>query len=349
MADTLPSLVAIPERVRPNAPRPSVPAPGVLIAVDGGATKTIAAALGADGALRTAKGGPSNADAVGLSAASEAITASIGALQVEQVAACVVGVAGLLEPHEQQALADAIAAACRVASDRVILVNDTVNAWAAGTAGQPGIVAIMGTGSNVLGVGPTGQTWRCGGWGHLIGDEGSAWWLSLEAIRAAVTYRDGRGPKPDFLSALLEHFGAPDVESLARMTYTLTKGEVAAAASVIVDAAITGDALALELLTRGISDVAEQILSVARHTHGPHDSPLVSAVGGLALSHAIVMETLVEQVGAILPSARVVRAEVSPLAGAMLLSARLSGWDEDVVWGQLKASDQKVPVPTPTG
>ena len=60
-----------------------------------------------------------------------------------------------------------------------IVVNDVVAAWAAATGAGPGVAAISGTGSNVFGVGPDSRTWRAGGWGHLLGDEGSGYWLGV--------------------------------------------------------------------------------------------------------------------------------------------------------------------------
>src|SRR5207249_5513001 len=73
------------------------------------------------------------------------------------------------------------------------VVNDLIPAWAAGTGGAPGIALIAGTGSNALGVNASGEAWRAGGWGHILGDEGSGYWLGLHGMQAAVTWRDGRG------------------------------------------------------------------------------------------------------------------------------------------------------------
>ena len=61
---------------------------------------------------------------------------------------------------------------------------------------RPGVGAISGTGSNVFGVGADGRAWRAGGWGHLLGDEGSGYWLGIESIRAALRDREAPGPRP---------------------------------------------------------------------------------------------------------------------------------------------------------
>ena len=71
-----------------------------------------------------------------------------------------------------------------------VVVNDVVGAWASGSLASAGIVAISGTGSNVFGVNAAGDSWRCGGWGHILGDEGSGYWIGLGAIRAALAHRN---------------------------------------------------------------------------------------------------------------------------------------------------------------
>ena len=221
--------------------------------IDGGATKTLAAVLDLEAhAVHLAEGGPSNEDAVGARAAVDALlevadrALERAGIEEQQLASAVLAVAGT----DTDAIARQVQAA---RSDDWIVVNDVVGAWAAATGAQPGIGAISGTGSNVFGVGPQRQSWRVGGWGHLLGDEGGGYWLGTHSIRAALRDRDGSGPETALSEAAVEFFGVASVEALAALVYSkpLTKGEIAAFATEACRMAERGDAVARELYERG--------------------------------------------------------------------------------------------------
>ncbi len=237
------SLVQLPAaltrpRVRPEA--------RFVLGVDGGATKTLAAVLDLEsGALHVAHGGPSNEDAVGprsavqavLGAADEAIEQA--GIAREGLGAAVLAIAGTDT--------DAFARHVRSArTDDWIVVNDVVGAWATATGAGPGVAAISGTGSNVFGVGPDGRAWRAGGWGHLLGDEGSGYWLGLESIKAGLRDRDASGPATALTDAAPAFFGMASIEALAVQVYSkpLTKSEIAAFAIETGKLAERGDAVA---------------------------------------------------------------------------------------------------------
>ena len=78
---------------------------------------------------------------------------------------------------------------------RVLVVNDALIALVAGARDEPGIVIIAGTGSIVYGRNAAGEAARAGGWGHMIGDEGSGYWIGREALAAVMRGGDGRGPE----------------------------------------------------------------------------------------------------------------------------------------------------------
>src|SRR5271166_3125297 len=239
-----------------------------LMGIDGGATKTLAAVLDLHSrALYVAHGGPSNEDAVGaamavdslLQAADEALAQA--AITSSELGAAVLAVAGT----DTDTLAEHVRA---VRSDDWIVVNDVVGAWATATGAAPGLAVISGTGSNVFGVGPEGRAWRAGGWGHLLGDEGSGYWLGVQSIKAALRDREASGPETALSDAAPAFFGAPSVEALAAMVYTkpFTKGEIAAFAIETGKLAERGDAVALELYRRGAARLGEQIAAVIRET-----------------------------------------------------------------------------------
>src|SRR3990170_4420420 len=90
---------------------------------------------------------------------------------------------------------------------RILIVNDALVALEAGTPGQPGIVIISGTGSIAYGRNAAGEAARSGGWGHVLGDEGSGYWIGRAALRAVLRAADRRGPPTVLTRMLLKHFG----------------------------------------------------------------------------------------------------------------------------------------------
>jgi N-acetylglucosamine kinase-like BadF-type ATPase len=321
------SLVEIPAALTPP---PTSTDARFIMGIDGGATKTLAAVLDLDsGTLHFARAGPSNEDAVGPKAAVRALLdvadAAIDRAGITQgaLARTVLAIAGTDT--------DAIARHVREArTEDWIVVNDVVAAWAAATGAEPGVGAISGTGSNVFGVGPDGRSWRAGGWGHLLGDEGSGYWLGIESIRAALHDRDGTGPATALSSAAREFFAADSVEAIAARVYSkpLTKGEIAAFATETAKLAAAGDGVARALYERGAAELGRQIAVVIRKTGLDEASSgefPVGLIGSAFKAGAVFVEPLCAVIGAAAPLARVAVVEMAPVGGSLLLAARACG------------------------
>jgi len=242
-----------------------------LLGIDGGATKTLAAVLDLQRMeLHLGHGGPSNQDSVGARAAAQALLgaadeALAGAgIEAERLDAAVLAVAGV----DTEAIVREVAGA---RGDSWIIVNDVVGAWATATGAGPGVAVISGTGSNVFGVGHDGRSWRAGGWGHVLGDQGSGYWLGIESIKAALRDRDGSGPASALSDAAPAYFGVGSVEELAALVYSkpLSKSEIAAFAVQTAKLAEQGDLLARELFERGAGELGGQVAAVIRETPSP--------------------------------------------------------------------------------
>lgn len=314
-----------------------------VLGIDGGATKTLAAVLDLQsGALHLGQGGPSNEDAVGTRAAVGAL------LQAADEATGKAGIAGEQLDAAVIALAgtDTAAVAQHLHAQRTeewIVVNDVVAAWATATGAQPGIGVISGTGSNVLGVGADGRAWRAGGWGHLLGDEGSGYWLGIESIKAALRDRDGSGPATALSEAAVEFFEVADVQALAVRVYSkpLSKSEIAAFATETGRLAEQGDAVARECYERGARLLAEQIAAVIRRTGlttgstgGARAFP-VGLIGSAFKAGAVFVEPLTRAVHELAPRARVSLVEMAPVGGSLLLALRACGCEGALTGAEL--------------
>jgi N-acetylglucosamine kinase-like BadF-type ATPase len=310
-----------------------------VLGIDGGATKTLAALLDLRaGTLHLGQGGPSNEDAVGTHAAVGALLeAADGALARAGIAAqdldgAVIALAGT----DTDAVARHVHSA---RTDRWIVVNDVVAAWATATGGQPGIGVISGTGSNVFGVGRVGtetRAWRAGGWGHLLGDEGSGHWFGTESIKAALRDREDSGPATALSDAAVEFFAAPSIEALATRVYSqpLSKSEIAAFAIETARLAEHGDTVACELYARGARLLSGQIAAVIRRT-GLAGSFPVGLIGSAFKAGAVFVEPLTRAVHELAPDARVSVVELAPVGGSLLLALRACGCGGDLSAGEI--------------
>jgi N-acetylglucosamine kinase-like BadF-type ATPase len=102
----------------------------------------------------------------------------------------------------------------------VVVVDDTEATLVGAFGDGPGIVVIAGTGSNALGRGRDGRTARAGGYGFLLGDEGSAYWFASQALRAALRSHDRTGPKTEALEAAAAAEYGLDFEGIVRLVYS---------------------------------------------------------------------------------------------------------------------------------
>jgi glucosamine kinase len=305
--------------------------------VDGGATKTLAAVFDMrERTLHLGHGGSSNPDAVGAHAATESLLKATdeaiarAGLVHEQLDTAVLAIAGTDT--------DTVAAHVRdLRPSSWLVVNDVVGAWAAATGAQPGVGVISGTGSNVFGVGADGRTWRAGGWGHVIGDEGSGYALAVESIKAVFADRDRSGPETRLSDAAVDFFGVDSVEALATLVYSkpLTKGEIAAFAVETAHVAHAGDTVALELYRRAAVELGRQVLAVVERTGLADDFP-VGLIGSAFKAGALFVEPLTAVVHGLAPRARVAVVEMAPVGGCVLLAARAAGCEYAVDPADLK-------------
>jgi N-acetylglucosamine kinase-like BadF-type ATPase len=304
-----------------------------VLGIDGGATKTLAAVLDLDRrVLHLGHGGPSNEDAVGPRLAVKAVldatdrALALAGIAQDELSGAVLAVAGTDTDSIDRHLHDS-------RSEEWIVVNDVVGAWATATGAQPGVGVISGTGSNVFGVGWAhspegwvGRTWRAGGWGQLLGDEGSGYWLGAQSIVAALHDRDGSGPPTALSDAALVFFGARSVEALAASVYTtpLRKGELAAFAVETSRLAGEGDEVARELYARAASELGRQVAAVIRQT-GLDGAFPVGLIGSAFRAGEVFVSPLTDAIHALAPEAHVFPVEMAPVGGSLLLAARACG------------------------
>jgi glucosamine kinase len=251
--------------------------------VDGGASKTVAVVVDAEGRERGRGSAPSsNQTAVGMERAIGAVRSAIEAATAELggpavLAIAWVGLAGVDRPADQEVWLPHL----RPLAGEIRLTNDAELVLGA-LPGGVGVAAIAGTGSIMFGRDAQGRRTRAGGWGHVFGDEGSGYDLGRGALMAAARAADGRGPTTALLPALLRHWDLPEASGLIGRVYpNADKATIASLASLVFEAARQGDATAEGLVAAAAAELALGIVTVADALDLPIDALPLALTGGL--------------------------------------------------------------------
>lgn len=252
-------------------------------------------------------------EAVALAAVQEVITSLHPGPKVSVVA----GSGGVDTPADVARLTSLIRRAGSLPDAApVTCVHDTRLILAAGGY-TAGIAVVMGTGSVAWGVDASGRELRSGGWGYLLGDEGSGYWLGREAVRRIITQAQLHPEQPlaQWENQVLQHAGvtAP-LDLIAAFHDRPDRTHWAKVSRYVTDAARDGDPGAVGLVEAAAQHLRRMILDVA---HGlGMDLPVVLG-GGLA--HTVVGELLItalHQDGL----TRVAPLEQEPVMGTPLLA-----------------------------
>ena len=202
------------------------------------------------------------------------------------------------------------------------VVHDAEIALVAGVTRGAGVAVVAGTGSMAYGKDFDGRSARSGGWGHLLGDEGSAFWLGREAIRLCLESDDGRGPETA-LSELLAHGLQLDIpDGLISWVYNdkLAPSKIAALLPLVQKAAEQGDSVAECLIEEAADHLARAAHAVASQLELGPQFQLVLA-GGAFLGCPLLEEAFRRRL--LLPEAQVSRLQMEPAFGAVKLALEL--------------------------
>ncbi len=311
--------------------------PRYIIGLDGGGTKTAGVLCAPDGAiLAEAQGGPSNFQVIGVETAAKTILDVIQSCchtigcSTEEIGATVAGLTGAGRPNDQQRMADGILDEARNRSltlSTVRVESDARIALEGAFSGRPGIIVIAGTGSIVFGKDRKGAVHRGGGWGRLIGDEGSGYAIGREAFRAVARMIDGRGERTKLLSLFGKKLELSTQEAIIEALYR-KQFDVASAAPLVLEAAAKGDRVAQRILTAAREELREVIASVFDRLRGSRkrDERIPLAfVGSLLTNDNRYSRSMRTAIRRTLPRIAVQDAEASPVVGAALMAASLLG------------------------
>lgn len=300
-----------------------------MVGVDGGGSKTACLVVEWGGrATGYAVGGPSNYHGTGAAAAAEVLLATMGealaaaGARTDEVAALCAGLAGC-DREDDRAVARAMLAPVPLGRAPLV-VNDAKVALAGAFGNGPGVVVIAGTGSIVMGQ-DGDRTERAGGWGPLLGDEGSGYDVGRRGAVAALRAHDGRGP-PTLLVELYRQYLGGDLDLLIPLVYRpMPTSGMARLARLVGEAAKAQDPVALAILDTAAEELALAVRAVARRLGSA--CPAVAAVGGLFRELAGFRELVANRLG----HPDLAGPLYAPVVGAVLLAAGCCGYQPGTV------------------
>ena len=306
-----------------------------VFGIDGGGTKTICLLMDENKQiLGRGEAGPSNYQTLGIETAKQSIqlaieqailSANIKADRHFNIEAICLGLAGVGRPRDieiVQFFVQNLQISQLSQPQNIVVCSDCTIALVGGIGHASGIAVISGTGSIVFGQNRQGQTKRVGGWGYLLGDEGSGYDLAIRGLQAALKFYDGRGNYTTLAEKFQVHLGLKNLEELVEVVYRRGWGvkEIAALSLIVDRAAAEGDRVADDIIN---SAVAELILATKTAISGlfnPTEDLEIVTIGGVWSGEANCRERFEAGISAIVPKAKVISPRSEPAFGAGLLA-----------------------------
>ena len=201
---------------------------------------------------------------------------------------------------------------------KIVTGSDRDSGLAAALDHGDGIVVNAGSGSSVTGR-RSDRIERAGGWGHILGDTGGGYFLSIEALRLILREYDLHRGEMQFTAKILQALSLNNLDELVRWAQTADKMEIAMLAPVVFEAAAGGDACVNEIVEEGARVLCEYTEAVASRLHLL--APKVALMGGLFYRDSIYTHAFRRRLKKNLPDARVNVTERPPEFGAAWLAA----------------------------
>ena len=303
-----------------------------ILGIDGGGTSTVAwIARRGDPHDVVGRGvsGPSNPQTVGIETAIENLDAAIDAavqdasLPPTKFAAACLGMAGIDREVDRQQIERWSVE--RELTDRLQVVNDALPLLYAADDAGVGIALISGTGTLAFGRSANGETARAGGWGYLFGDEGSAYRIAVEGLRAAAQSADGRGPETALLANFLRELECEDPQQLITAIYTpdMTRRRIAALSQVVFAAFDSQDTVAQRIIEYAIEELAQQVVVVVERLEFANAGYSLAITGGVLLNRSEFQTGLMAALTDAGRSPATLIRVPDPVAGSLVMASQL--------------------------
>lgn len=295
-----------------------------VLGIDAGGTKTIALLADEHGQIvAEGRGGGANLQTGGELEVEKVlhgvIESALGRRPVTPRAICI-GMAGVDRADDARTVTAIMRRLSR--KSKLLVVNDALVALVAGAGDSPGIVVVSGTGSIVYGRNARNEAARAGGWGPLLADEGSGFWLGRQALVAVMRAADGRGPTTSLTEHVFAHFEVSGADELVTVIYghELPRRRIAALGRVVQHAVDQGDPVALRIVERAAEELIRAAASVAERLEMRGEAFTFVLAGGVFAVVPWLIAELTRRLQEVAPRATVLRLQAEPATGAVTLA-----------------------------
>ncbi|MDG5853302.1 N-acetylglucosamine kinase [Clostridium beijerinckii] len=289
-----------------------------IIGVDGGGTKTEAVAYDFQGNIivTSVKGFANllNNREKALNNIVDSIREIIDVLKEDELVDLYLGIAGSEVGDNAKIIKDTIKNELKT---DCVLMNDAEIALKAMLMGNDGILAIAGTGSIAFGV-KNNSSVRCGGWGNLLGDEGSGYKIAIDAIKRMILEEENSLPKSELTTRIMKRLGAKSIGEVVTFVYSSTKDEIASLAEIVSILGEEGNKIAEEILVNEGVDLAKTVINVYRKLK--FESCSIALVGGVIRKAKILRKSFEKYLRENIVIEDIVDDEISPTIGAYYIN-----------------------------
>jgi N-acetylglucosamine kinase-like BadF-type ATPase len=299
-----------------------------FVGVDGGGTKTVGLLVDPKGhVLARAVVGPTNYQIIGAEGIRKEIPRLVAKLfdrtgQPQQhLTSIALGLAGVGRPGEPETVAELVRELDL--AERVVVDHDAMIALVGALGDQPGLVVIAGTGSIVLGRNTHGDRVRVGGWGYLLGDEGSGFFIARAALVAIMRAYDGRGSQTILTASILKVLGLKNPQEIIPRVYRqgMSHTEIADLAPVVFQAARQEDAVARTILDDAGQELGMMMAAAIRKLEMQGEMVKIGLVGSLFKSRDLLLGSIRSGLGDKI-RAEFLTPRLEPASGAALLALK---------------------------
>ncbi|HTV06053.1 MAG TPA: BadF/BadG/BcrA/BcrD ATPase family protein [Acidobacteriaceae bacterium] len=290
------------------------------LGLDAGGTKTTALLGDETRTLARAVGGSIKPLRVSIEQAQQSLStllteiSRVSSVNLLQLTASSVGTAGLRLPQTdgwmRQIISHCAGGAIEVCGDEEIALD-------AAFPGGAGVLVIAGTGSNILARTSTGDRLTVGGWGPMLGDQGSGYWIGHQALRAALRAKDFRRPTP-ILERVITFWKLNELADVINVAHS--GADFSQLAPIVAQCAEEGDAVALEVLIRGgriLGEDAAEAFRQLRALEPDQPMPSIAFIGGILDKVTFVRDAMTETIHLAAPTVQILPEAVDAVSGAL--------------------------------
>ncbi|MBW4641668.1 MAG: ATPase [Goleter apudmare HA4340-LM2] len=313
-----------------------------VLGIDGGGSKTVCVLMDETRqVLGRGEAGASNYQSIGIGATLQALQSAIqlsvnsvlNLTKPVKIEAICLGLAGVGRTADIEVVkgilqdllcCESLPITWALPTSNILIYNDALIALVGGVGHSVGVVVAAGTGSIVFGRNHQGITKRVGGWGYILGDEGSAYKIAIAGMQAALKSYDGREQATGLVESFQEYLDLPSIADLIEVVYRRNLGvkDIAALAQIVDLVAALGDEVANQIIDDAVQELVKATTTVIEAIFKPDSVIEVVTTGSVWKSRCKMHQRFTASLGNKVPRVKVIFPKHEPAYGAGLVALK---------------------------